>query len=256
MQSSIFNVSGRVALVTGASSGLGVQFARTLAGHGARLVLAARRVERLQALTDELAADGVEVLPVRCDVTREDEVIALIEAAIERFGRIDVLVNNAGLGAMHPLEQTSLDEWEAVQAVNVTGLFLCCKHTVPHMRARGYGKIVNLSSMFGHVGNTAITAAAYHASKGAVDNLTNAMAGELSRHGITVNAIGPGFFESEMTESVIHDEEFLQFVKGRCPMERVGRAGELDGALLFLASDASSYVTGQTIYVDGGWTAV
>ena len=256
MSDRIFDVSGKVAIVTGASSGLGVQFAKVLAENGANLVLAARRIERMELLAKELEQKGVRVIPVQCDVTREEDVKKTVDKAIDEFGRIDILVNNAGLGAVSSLEETTREDWDSVHNVNVTGVFLFIKHVIPHMKEKQYGKIVNISSMFGHVGNTAITTAAYHSSKGAVDNLTNALAGELSKYGITSNGIGPGFFESEMTEDVINDEDFLQFIRFRCPAGRPGKEGELDGALLFLASDASSYVSGMTIYVDGGWTSV
>ena len=256
MMDRVFNVSGKVAIVTGASSGLGVQFAKVLAEYGANLVLVARRIERMETLAKELEQKGVRVIPVQCDVTQEEDVKNAVKKAIDAFGRIDILINNAGLGAVSPLEETTREEWDKVHDVNVTGVFLFAKHVVPHMKEKQYGKIINISSMFGHVGNTAITTAAYHSSKGAVDNLTNALAGEFSKHGITSNAIGPGFFESEMTEDVINDESFLQFIQSRCPMGRTGKEGELDGAMLFLASDASSYVSGVTIYVDGGWTSV
>lgn len=252
----VFDVSGKVALITGASSGLGVQFARVLADQGASVVLVARRLDRLEALAKELGDAGSRALAVRCDVTDEAEVKDAVGKALAAFGQIDILVNNAGLGAVSPLEATSVEEWDRIHDINVKGAFLFIKHVIGPMRERRYGKIINISSMFGHVGNTTITTAAYHSSKGAVDNLTNALAGEFSRHGITCNAIGPGFFESEMTQDIIHDGDFLEFVKARCPMERVGREGELDGALLFFASDASSYTTGQTLYVDGGWTSV
>ncbi|MCP1677277.1 gluconate 5-dehydrogenase [Natronocella acetinitrilica] len=252
----VFDVSGKVAIVTGSSSGLGVQFAKVLAEHGVNLILAARRIQRMESLAAELEQKGVKVIPIKCDVTQEEDVKNVVQKAIDEFGRVDILINNAGLGAVTPLEKTTLEEWENVHNVNVAGVFLFIKHVIPYMKEKQYGKIINISSMFGHVGNTAITTAAYHSSKGAVDNLTNALAGEFSKYGITSNAIGPGFFESEMTEEVINDEDFLKFIQNRCPMGRPGKAGELDGALLFLASDASSYVSGVTIYVDGGWTSV
>jgi NAD(P)-dependent dehydrogenase (short-subunit alcohol dehydrogenase family) len=252
----IFDLKGKVAIVTGASSGLGVQYSECLADKGANLVIVARRTDKLEANARKLEEKGVQVLAIQCDVTNENEVEEAVRKTIEKFGKIDILVNNAGLGAVTPLEETTRDEWDKVMDVNVTGVFLFTKHVITHMKKANYGKIINISSMFGLIGNTAITTAAYHASKGAVDNLTNALAGEFSKYGITTNAIGPGFFESEMTEDVINDDEFKEFVKSRCPMGRTGREGELNGAMLFLASDASSYVSGQTIYVDGGWTSV
>ncbi len=252
----LFDLSGKVAIVTGASSGLGAQFAECLAGRGARLTVVARRIEKLRELADRLEEKGTEVLPLQCDVTNDSEVKEAVNKTIDKFGQIDILVNNAGVGAVEPLEDTSRAKWDQVMDVNVTGVFLFTKYVIKHMKQKKYGKIINISSMFGHVGNTSITTAAYHASKGAVNNFTKALAGEFSKYNITSNAIGPGFFESEMTSGIIHDEEFVKFVQSRCPMQRIGREGELNGALLFLTSDASSYVSGQTIYVDGGWTSV
>ncbi|WP_031513826.1 SDR family NAD(P)-dependent oxidoreductase [Desulfofalx alkaliphila] len=252
----IFDLSGKVAIVTGASSGLGAEFSKILASKGADLVIVARRYEKLLNFQKEIEAMGRQCLPIKCDVNKEDEVADVIQSTLNRFGKIDVLVNNAGVSAGDVAENLSVEDWDKVLNTNLRGVFLFAKHAGKHMIERKYGKIINIASMYGQVGNTAIPASAYHASKGGVINYTRALAGEWGRYGINVNAIGPGFFESEMTQSVLGEESFLAYIKSRCPMQRPGKAGELAGILIYLASDASSYTNGQTIFVDGGWTAV
>ncbi|MBD3250162.1 MAG: SDR family oxidoreductase [Candidatus Pacebacteria bacterium] len=253
----IFNLSGKTAIVTGSSSGLGVQFAHALARQGADVVVTARRKERLEQVEQELQEKyGVRSLAVECDVTQQDQVEAMVEQTITKLGRVDILVNNAGVGGIGAATEISLEEWQKVIAVNLTAVFLCSQAAGKKMIEQNYGKIINIASIFGKVGNLAFPVAAYHASKGGVVNLTRALAAEWAKHNITVNAIGPGFFESEMTESVESNEQANQFIKGGSPMHRWGKKGELDGAMIYLASDASSFTTGQTIYVDGGWTAV
>ncbi|MDK2821575.1 MAG: hypothetical protein PWP31_1540 [Clostridia bacterium] len=252
----LFNLEGKVAIVTGASSGLGVQFAKALASQGADLVIVARRYERLVELCQSIKEMGRKCLPVTCDVTKETDVTEVVKKALNEFGKIDILVNNAGVAGGDVAENLSEEDWNKVLNTNLKGVFLFAKHVGKHMKERGYGKIINIASMFGAVGNMAIPALAYHASKGGVINLTRALAGEWAKYGINVNAIGPGFFESEMTQDIIHEENFLNFLKSRCPMQRLGKPGELNGILIYLASDASSYTNGQTIFVDGGWTAV
>lgn len=255
--SNLFDLSQKTAFITGGSSGLGVQFAHVLARHGANLVIAARRLEKLEEVADEIETEcGVKVLPVECDVTVEDQVKDAVSKAIAQFGQIDILINNAGVSAIGDTQDQPKEEWDKVIEVNLTGVYLCTKHIGKHMVERGYGKIINTASMYGRVGNTLLPVSAYHASKGAVVNLTRALAAEWAEHNITVNAIGPGFFESEMTGPLRDDPDLNQQLNQFCPMKRWGKNGELDGAVVYLASDASSYMTGQTLYVDGGWTAV
>ncbi len=251
-----FDLTDKVAIVTGASSGLGVQFAWALGRAGARLGLVARRAERLQRLSEELARERIASLHYVADVTKEDQIRAVVQRAVDDYGRIDILVNNAGTASMEPTEEHALAEWQRTIDTNLTGVFLFTKHVGKVMIAQRYGRIVNISSMYGAVGNTYMPASSYHASKGAVNTFTRAVAAEWARHNITVNAIGPGFFRSEMTEGVIDMPAFTEFVRHHCPMGRVGEPGELDGALLLLASDASTYITGQVLYVDGGWFSV
>lgn len=251
-----FDVRRKVAIVTGASSGLGVQFARALGRNGASVALAARREERLKQVKRELEDQGAHCHHYPTDVTDEDQVSETVKRVLDDFGRIDILVNNAGVATMEPTEKHSLSSWNSVISTNLTGVFLFTRHVGPAMIEQGYGKIINISSMYGALGNMYMPSSSYHASKGAVNTFTRAVAAEWAMHNITVNAIAPGFFTSEMTGELLDLPEFERFLQHHCPMKRIGREGELDGALLLLASDASSYITGQVLYVDGGWFSV
>ncbi len=252
----IFDLTGKVAVVTGASSGLGVQFAKALARQGADLAIVARRLEKLNDVSEEIKKMGRKCLAFKCDVTNEQEVNDTVASIIEKMGRIDILVNNAGVAEVVPAENHTTEQWNRVLNTNLTGVFMFAREAGKNMIENKYGRVINITSMFGHIANTATQNSSYHASKGAVINLTRALAAEWAKHGITVNAIGPGFFESEMTGDILSNQEFNNFVSFRCPMGRVGNMGELDSALIFLAANSSSYVTGQTVFVDGGWTAV
>ena len=251
--SGLFSLDGQVAVVTGASSGLGRRFARVLHGAGATVVVAARRADRL----DELAAElGDRVVVVPADMADDDSVIALAEAAEAVAGHVDVLVNNAGVGGTAPAELETMERWRSTMAVNLDGLFLLSQQVGLGMIERGHGSIVNIASILGLVGSAPIKQAAYCASKGAVVNLTRELGAQWGRKGVRVNAIAPGWFMSEMTEQdMFGDDSSMEFIRRNAPMGRGGEEHELDGALLFLASNASTYVTGQTIAVDGGWTA-
>jgi len=251
-----FDVKDRVAVVTGASSGLGVQFAWALGRHGAKVALIARREERLQGLQQELAKAGIESRYYVTDVTSEDDITRSVEGIVRDFGRLDILVNNAGVAAVEPTEAHSLTDWERTIATNLTGVFLFTKHAGEQMIKQRYGRVINISSMYGAIGNMYMPASSYHASKGAVNTFTRAVAAEWAKHNITVNAIAPGFFPSEMTEAILSTPEFQEFLRHHCPMGRTGQEGELDGALLLFASDACTYITGQVLYVDGGWFSV
>jgi NAD(P)-dependent dehydrogenase (short-subunit alcohol dehydrogenase family) len=242
-----------VALITGASGGLGVQFARVLHAAGASVVLAGRRVDRLEALADELGPETAAA--VSCDMAVPEEVASLAAAAAERFGRVDVLVNNAGIGNPAPAEDHDLADWRRTVDVNLLGLFQLTQACARGMLERGSGVVINVASVLGIVSSAPIGNAAYAATKGAVVQLTRELAVQWARRGVRVNAIAPGWFPSEMTSSMFDDERSMAFVERNTPMGRAGRPGELDGALLFLASDASSYVTGHTLVVDGGWVA-
>ncbi len=255
--SNIFDLSQKVAVVTGASSGLGAQMAKALAERGAQVALLARRTEKLQQVKQEIEANNqTQALAVTCDVTQPDQIKAAVQKTLDEFGQIDILVNNAGVAVVDTADKMDLEDWQKEINVNLTGVFLCSQYFGRVMIEQKYGKIINITSIFGKIGNTQFPALAYHATKGGVTNLTRGLAAEWAEHNITVNAIGPGFFMSEMTEDIKKDQEADQFIKSGTPMNRWGREGELNGALLLLASDASSYITGQVIYVDGGWTAI
>ncbi len=251
-----FLLDGRVAVITGASSGLGATFARGLAAAGADVVLAARRVERLDQLSERIAADGRVALAVRCDVSDETSVDALVQATLDRFGRVDILVNNAGISNPVPAESESLADFRELIEVNLTGVFLCAQRFGRVMLQAKRGAIVNVASVLGLVASGQIPQASYTAAKGGVVNLTRELAAQWARRGVRVNAIAPGWFPSEMTQQMFDDPMASSWMRKRTPMGRAGEEHELLGALLFLASDASSFVTGQTIAVDGGWTIV
>ncbi|HXA29410.1 MAG TPA: glucose 1-dehydrogenase [Candidatus Angelobacter sp.] len=250
----IFDLEGRVAVVTGASSGLGQRFARVLHGNGASVVLAARRLDRIEQVAAELGAD--RAMAVRCDVREEADVVDLVRRAAERFGRLDVMVNNAGTSKSAPGESEPLDDFRAVLETNLVGVFTGCREAARVMLEQGSGSIVNVASVLGLVGNGRVKQGSYAASKGAVVNLTRELAAQWARRGVRVNAIAPGWFHTELNDEMFAAERALDFMERSAPMGRTGREGELDGVLLLLASDAGSFITGQTIAVDGGWTAV
>src|SRR5579864_4963299 len=250
----MFSLKGKVAVVTGGSSGLGVTFARALAEVGANIVLAARRLDKLNEVGDDLTRLGVKVKPVQCDVSKQDQVQSLIDETLKTFGRLDIIVNNAGIAAMSPATEIAVEEWNRVVSVNLTGTFLCARTAAREMMKRGGGKIVNVASIYGAVGDV-FPASPYYATKGAVINLTRDLAVEWAPFKINVNAIAPGFFPSEMTEGIFQDQHYLEYINKQTPLGRTGNPEDLKGAVVYLASSASDYVTGQTIFVDGGWTA-
>ena len=254
--SELFSLKGKVAVVTGASSGLGVQFATALAKQGADIAIVARRLEKLNTVKADIEALGVRCLPVKCDVTKNDDIKAAVDAIIEHFGKIDILVNNAGIGLFEPAEIQSDETWKKMIDLNLNSVYFFAREVGKHMVENNYGKIINTGSIHSTVAMTGLPLSAYCTSKGGVLMLTKSLANEWAKYNITVNAIGPAYFESEMTQDVVGNAEFAQVVKTYCPMGRIGKRGELDGAVVYFASDASSYTTGQILSVDGGWTAI
>ena len=251
----VFRLEGRVAVITGASSGIGAHFATVLSHSGVRVVVGARRLERLDALADELNATGGDVVPVRCDVRSEPDVRALVAAAVERHGKLDLMINNAGIAPPEDGEIESMSSFADVLAVNLIGLYSGARAAAEPMIAQGSGVIINLASISGLVAGDGPDTPSYIASKGAVVSLTRELGVRWASRGLRVNAIAPAWFRTDMNAAHLADPDGLRFVAERTPIGRPGELPELDGALLFLASDASSYVTGQTLVVDGGWTA-
>jgi len=246
-------LDGKVALVTGASRGLGRGMALGLAEAGADLVVVARSLERLEGVVGEARALGRRCLPLKADVSREEEVKKMVEEALGEFGRIDILVNNAGINYREASEDYPLDEWERVLSVNLTGVFLCCREVGRVMIRQGGGKIINVASLTSVIGVKTIPA--YSASKGGVAQLTKVLAVEWAKYNIQVNAIGPGYFRTDLTEPLFQDPERREWITSRIPMGRWGTPEDLKGAVVFLASEASDYITGQVLFVDGGWLA-
>ena len=247
----LFRLDGRTVVVTGASSGLGDRFARVLHAVGANVVIAARRAERLAALAEQLPG----TLAVAADLSLAEDRERLAAVAVAHFGHVDVLVNNAGIGHKVAVEHEELDDFRATMELNVTAVWHLSKLLAPSMIAAGGGSIVNVASMLGHVAASPVKQAHYCASKGAVVNLTRELAAQWARKGIRVNALCPGWFRSEMTAGMEDDESSQRFIASMSPIPRMGAEHELDAALLFLAGSGSSFFTGQSVIVDGGWTA-
>lgn len=253
----MFNLKGQVAVVTGASSGLGKQMARGFAEAGANLAILARRIERLEEFAKELRKEyGVKVLPVQCDVTSSESIDAAAEAVEKEYGKVEILLNCAGSSKDKGVLEMADDEWDFTIATDETSVFKMTRAFGRIMKKASYGRIINIASMYGLVGNTEIPTIAYHASKGAVVNFTRAVAAELATDGITCNAICPGYFYTELTQAVLDTKQFQDFAKTHVPMQRYGKEGELNAAAIFLASREASYVTGVILPVDGGYTAI
>ena len=247
----LFDLRGRVAIVTGGSRGLGAEFAEGLAEAGASVMLCARREEWLVPGVESLRGRGFTVHAMRCDVSNIEQVHAVIDTTVERFGQIDILVNNAGVSWGERPETMTLAQWQKVIDTNLTGAFLFSQAAGREMLKRQYGRIINIASIAGLQGNVnGPYYAGYAASKAGLMGLTRELAASWGRHGIRVNAIAPGFFPSRMSEASIKLVE--DGIKKTTPLGRVGQPGELKGVAVFLASDASNYITGQTIVVDGG----
>ena len=248
----LFDIRGKVALVTGASKGLGKAMAMGLAKAGADLALCARDLDELERSRAEAGSHGVTAKAYRMDVLARASIRETVDSIVRDFGRIDILVNNAGVNVRKPVTQLAEEEWDLVLDTNLKGYFLVAQAVAPHMIARGKGKIINIASIMGTVALDNLVA--YASSKGGVVQMTKVMAIEWAKHNINVNAIGPTYFETPLVAVLRDDPERFRFINERTPMGRWGQPEELEGTVIFLASQASDFITGQTIYVDGGWT--
>ncbi len=250
MTASGFDLTGKVALITGASRGLGQQFTRALARAGANVIITSRTPESLEATREQVEALGREALPLQLDVCSHDSIEAMVDAAMEAFGRIDVLVNNAGCNVRKPALEITWHDWNTVLDTNLRGAFFVAQAVAKTMAPRGAGRIINIgsvTSVFGYAG-----LAPYCASRGGIKQLTMSLADDWVRLGITVNCLAPGWFKTAQNAVLYEDTEWVAYLEDRIPLKRVGQLPDLDGAIVFLASDASAYITGQTLLVDGG----
>ena len=252
----MFDLKGRVAVITGASSGLGKQMAKAFAEQGADLAILARRIEKLEELQKELEAKGVKVLPVKCDVTSTEDINNAASLVEEKYGKVDILVNCAGSSKDAGVLEMVDEEWDFTIATDLTSVFKMTRAFANIMKKNNYGRVINIASMYGLVGNDEIPTIAYHSSKGGVVNFTRAAAAELAKYNITVNCICPGYFYTELTTAVLDTERFQSFAESHVPMKRYGKEGELNAGAIFLASDEASYVTGIVLPIDGGYTCV
>lgn len=245
----LFDVKGKYALVVGASSGIGRQFAKALAEQGANVAIAARRIDRLESLEKEVKQQGVRCLAVPCDVTSEESIMQCAEKVIGEFGRIDILCNNAGIDIFNELSTFTTEMWDKTMNTNIRGMFIMSREVGKIMMKQNYGKIINTASIGGRFASEGNIA--YYASKGAVINFTRGLACDLAPYNVTVNSIAPGVFDTELTHESISTPLGQDSLK-RVPLKRFGKDGDMDGILIYFASDASCYTTGQVIFVDGG----
>jgi len=248
----LFDLSGKVAVVTGTSRGLGQYFGRALAKAGADLVITSRDPARLTEFKEEIEGLGRRALPVKLDVLNEGDIEGMVRAAISEYGRIDILVNNAGLNIRHPAVEFTWKEWDTVLNTNLKGSFFVAQAVGKEMIKRKYGRIINIGSCTCVFGMEGI--GPYCASRGGVLQMSRSLAAEWGRHGVTVNVLAPGWFKTAQNKALYQNEKWLAYITDRIPLGRPGQPNDLDGAVIFLASDASAYITGQILLVDGGFT--
>ena len=258
MTNNFFDLTGHVAIVTGCSSGLGVQMAKALANQGANIVALARRQNKVEEVAEEIRREyGVKAIGVRCDITDTQMVSDAVDTVLKEFGRFDILINNAGTGAVAPAEDITDEQFSNEVEIDLFGTFKMSREVAKKaMIPAKYGRIINIASMYGLVGNKIAGSAPYHAAKGGVVNLTRALAAEWGKYDITVNAICPGYFYTPLTKETLDSDYFQQNAKTMIPAERYGNEGELDTAAIFLASPYSTYVNGLMLAVDGGYTCM
>jgi len=249
----IFELFGKSALVTGSTRGLGEVAAKALAKAGADVAVCGRKEADLKRVSREIKAMGREAEGFHMDVTSKPSIVQAVDEILARFGKIDILVNNAGVNHRVEVLDYPEEKWDLVINTNLKGYFLVAQAVVPQMIERGYGKVINISSIFGGVALP--TQLAYAASKGGVNQITKVMALEWAKKGVRVNAVAPTYFETELVTQIRKDQQRFNFINERTPMGRWGQPEELEGTVIFLATPASDFITGQTIYVDGGWTA-
>ncbi len=250
MPNSLFDLSGKVALVTGTSRGLGQYFARALARAGADLIITSRDLATLKPFQSEVEALGRKVLPLALDVRKHESIQAMAEAAVAHFGKIDILVNNAGCNVRKPALDVTWDDWNLILDTNLRGTFFVSQAIARPMIARKYGRIINVGSVTCVAGYAGL--GPYGASRGGVKQLTMSLADDWGTYGITVNCLAPGWFKTAQNAVMYEDKEWVDYLCDRIPLKRPGQPQDLEGAVVFLASDASAYVTGQTLLIDGG----
>ena len=248
----LFDLSGKVAIVTGTSRGLGQYFGRALARAGADLVITSRNIDSLAEFKKEIESLGRKALPVKLDVLSQDDIESMVGAAVDEYGKIDILVNNAGLNIRHPSAEFPWQDWDTVLETNLKGSFFCAQAVGREMIKAGYGRIINIGSCTCVFGMEGI--APYTASRGGVLQMSRSLAAEWGRYGNTVNVLAPGWFKTAQNAVLYENAEWVKYITDRIPLRRPGQPNDLDGTVVFLASDASAYITGQIILVDGGFT--
>ena len=251
-----YDLDGKIVIITGASAGLGEQFAHAFTESGAHVVLGARREDLLKKIADEVSSKyGVNALPIKTDVAKEDDIINLVNTTVKEFGTVDVLVNNAGMYIVKPLIEQTLEDWHTVMDVNLTSAFLATREVAKVMIPKKSGSIINISSTFGF-GGTEFTEVSYYVSKGGMVIMTKALAVELGKYNIRVNAIAPGFFPTAMSIEAMTDKKISdKYIKPRVALPMFAENEWIRGGACFLASDDAKYITGHTLAIDGGWLA-